>query len=98
MPFFIGPVDIKGTENVISSLQENKATGPSGLPIKILKTSKKQLSVPLTYLINLALETGISPETLKTAKVIPIAEIPELNSTENKSKRDKLSEHVLLLT
>ena len=25
-------------------------------------------------------------------------EIPELNSTENKSKRDKLSEHVRLLT
>ena len=94
MPFSIGPVDIKGTENVISSLQENKV----GLPIKILKTSKKQLSVPLTYLINLALETGISPETLKTANVIPIAEIPELNSTKNKSKRDKLSERVLLLT
>ena len=28
----------------------------------------------------------------------PIVEIPELNSTENKSKRDKLSEHVRLLT
>ena len=36
----------------------------------MLKTSKKQLPVPLTYLINLAFETGIFPEILKTTKVI----------------------------
>ena len=58
MPFFIGPADIKEIEN-ISSLQENKASGPNSLCIKILKMFKKQLSVPLTYLINLAFETGI---------------------------------------
>ena len=69
MPFFTGPVDIKVTENIISSLQENKALGPNSLPIKILKTSKKQLSVPLTYLINLAFEIGIFPEILKTCKI-----------------------------
>ena len=38
----------------------------------MLKTFKKQLSVTLTYLINLAFETGIFPDTLKTTKVIPI--------------------------
>ena len=59
MPFFIGPADIKEIENIISSLQENKASGPNSLRIKILKMFKKQLSVPLTYLINLAFETGI---------------------------------------
>ena len=36
--FFIGPVDIQETENIISSLQENKASGPNSLPIKMLKT------------------------------------------------------------
>ena len=70
--FFIGPVDIQETENIISSLQENKASGPNSLPIKMLKMFKKQLSVPLTYLINLAFETGIFPDILKTKKVIPI--------------------------
>ena len=59
-------------QNIIGSLQENKASGPNSLPIKMLKTSKKQLSVPLTYLINLAFETGVFPDILKTAKVIPI--------------------------
>ena len=44
MSFFIGPVDIKEIENIISRLQKNKASGPNSLPIKILKTSKKQLS------------------------------------------------------
>ena len=69
--FFIRPVDIKETENIISSLQENKASEPNSLPIKTLKTSKRQFSVTLTYLINLAFETGIFPEILRTAKVIP---------------------------
>ena len=36
------------------------------------KKSKKQLPAPLTYLINLAFQTGIFPDILTTAKVIPI--------------------------
>ena len=38
--FFIGPVDIQETENIISSLQENKASGPNSPSIKMLKTCK----------------------------------------------------------
>ena len=72
MSFFIGPVDIKETENIINSLQKNKASGPHSPPIKVLNKSKKQLSATLTYLINLAFEAGIFPIILKTAKVIPI--------------------------
>ena len=72
MSFFIGPNDIKETDNIISSLQESKASRPNSLPIKTLKMSKKELSTPLTYLINLAFETAIFTDILKTAKVIPI--------------------------
>ena len=38
----------------------------------MLKTSKKQFSVSLAYIINLAFETGIFPDILKTTKMIPI--------------------------
>ena len=72
MSFFIGPVDIKETENIINSPQKNKAWGPHSPPIKILNKSKKQLSATLTHLINLAFEAGIFPIILKAAKVIPI--------------------------
>ena len=72
MSFFIGPVDIKETENIINSPQKNKAWGPHSPPIKILNKSKKQLSATLTHLINLAFEAGIFPIILKPAKVIPI--------------------------
>ena len=41
-------------------------------PYQNTKKSKKQLLVPLTYLINLAFQTGIFPDILTTAKVIPI--------------------------
>lgn len=43
MSFFIQTVDIRGTENVVSGLQENKASGRNGLLIKILKTLKIKL-------------------------------------------------------
>ena len=55
---FIWPADIKETENIISSPQESKASGPNSLLIKILKASKKRFSVPLTYLLNLTLKLG----------------------------------------
>lgn len=40
MSFFIQTVDIRGTENDVSGLQESEASGRNGLLIKILKTLK----------------------------------------------------------
>ena len=40
MSFFIQTVDIRGTENDVSGLQESEASGQNGLLIKILKTLK----------------------------------------------------------
>ena len=39
---------------------------------KILRHTSTLLCKPLTYIINLALKTGIFPNKLKTAKVIPL--------------------------
>ena len=48
-----------------------KANGPNSIPTKLLKSIKKSLAEPLSDLINLVFTTGIFPEILKTAMIIP---------------------------
>ena len=49
-----------------------RALGPNSVPMKILKDLKKELSKPLTILINLTFSLRIFPNCLKIAKVIPV--------------------------
>ena len=56
---------------IILSLEENKAIGPSSIPIKLLHIAAPYIIIPLSKLINLSFVTGIFPEAIKIAKVIP---------------------------
>ena len=58
--------------NIIDSLDNNKGTGPYSIPSNMLKALKVNLSHPLTTIINMSFATGIYPDQLKIAKVIPI--------------------------
>ena len=49
-----------------------KSSGPNSIPIKLLKVLDLPISNDLSILINESFETGIFPEKLKIAKVIPI--------------------------
>ena len=53
-------------------MELQKAVGPSSTPTRILKDFKKQLSIPLSQLINLSFNKGVFRSSLKLAKVIPI--------------------------
>ena len=57
---------------IIQSLDDSKSSGPSSIPIKLLKIPAQCLTLPLCKLINLSFTTGISPDAIKIAKVIPI--------------------------
>ena len=56
----------------IKLLNNNKAVGPSSIPVKILKHCKDHISIPLRDLINMSFSTGTFPSILKTANVIPV--------------------------
>ena len=58
--------------SIIDSLDINKGTGPYSIPGNILKALKANLCHPLTTIINMSFATGIYPDQLKIAKVIPI--------------------------
>ena len=51
---------------------QRKAQVPTALPGDLLKALKANLCHPLTSIINMSFATGIYPDQLKTAKVIPI--------------------------
>ena len=55
----------------INSL-ENKSTGPSSIPLKLLSIIPDLIILPLSYIINISFLTGVYPNLLKIVKVIPI--------------------------
>ena len=70
--FLFKSVDTNEIILIIDSLENSKATGPHSIPTEILKTIKLNICHPLKEIINLSFATGIYPDKLKIAKVIPI--------------------------
>ena len=70
--FLFKSVDTKEILFIIDSLINSKATGPHCIPTEILKLVKPNVCHPLKEIINLSFATGIYPDKLKIAKVIPI--------------------------
>ena len=70
--FFITLTDSKEVISVISSLSDNKYSGPGSIPTRILKFLKKDISTHLVDIFNLFYSSWIYPTPLKTAKVITI--------------------------
>ena len=62
----------KEVELKISSLKNNKANGPNSLPTKVMKECQKEISIPLSLIINLSFSTGIFPNRMKLANIFPI--------------------------
>ena len=50
---------------------------------KIIKAIKNEISKPLTLIINQMLESGIFPDSLKIAKIIPLYKKGNINSITN---------------
>ena len=69
---FLSLVTPEEVQKIIHSMPLSKSSGPNSIPIKILKLVCKEISYPLTELVNLSFSTGQFPSALKLSKVIPI--------------------------
>ena len=70
--FFLSPITPEEIETEISNLKIAKAVGPSSIPVSIFKILKGTLSEPLQMIFNASFLTGIVPERIKLARVIPV--------------------------
>ena len=58
--------------NIVISFNTNKAPGHDNISMKIILQSFQNIAQPLVTIINTSLSTGVFPESLKIAKVIPV--------------------------
>ena len=64
--------EIEDTDKLIKSLKTKDSFGPDGVSTKLVKAIAPGILLPLTIILNQSLLTGIFPDSLKIAKVIPL--------------------------
>ena len=90
-------------DKIINDISAKNSSGPDGISTKLLKLVKHDLISPLTNIVNQTLSTGIFPDRLKIAKVIPIYKKGDSLSAENYrpisllSSLSKIFEKVMLI-
>ena len=70
--FIFHDVLINDVLKIINNFKPKTSTGVDNLSMKLLKNISNSLSIPLSTIINQSLNTGIFPDDLKIAKVIPL--------------------------
>ena len=79
------------------SLDSSKATGPDGIPARLLKeTAASVISPSVCKLYNKSLELGIFPQEWKIAKLVPIYKKGEREHTENYRLISLLTSNIFL--
>ena len=69
--FLIAHISEEEVIGIINAL-ENKPSGPTSIPIKMLKMIPDLIIIPLCRIINMSFITGVFHEILKIVKVIPV--------------------------
>ena len=59
-------------ERTLKQLDTSKATGPDGIPARVLKNAATSLALPLSRLFNQCFASGCQPASWKVAWVVPI--------------------------
>ena len=57
---------------IVTKLSNKTSFGADGISTKLLKYIKDEILKPITFLVNQTLSTGIFPDALKLARVIPL--------------------------
>ena len=76
-------VTVADIMKIIDNLQAKTSSGVDGLSVKLLKLIKDDVASSITLIINQSFQSGIFPDQLKIAKVIPIFK------KDNSAKLDK---------
>ena len=78
--FFTAPSTPYEISDITSTVKSGKSLGPNRLHMKILKSLSSLISIPLCQIINESFKSGVFPDKLKLAKVIPLQKSLSANS------------------
>ena len=69
--------------HVLRSLDSNKATGPDGIPARLLKETADVIAPSLCQLFNMSIHSGTVPEECKMANIVPVYKKGDKEYAEN---------------
>ena len=69
---FFEPTDISEVKTIILNMKPKTSSGYDEISPKLLKQTQTSILVPLVHIANVSLTSGIFPQKMKCAKVIPI--------------------------
>ncbi len=69
---YMGPTDSEEIKAMLGSMKSKKSAGNDDLNSQLLKAIAGNITIPIALLINKSLVSGIVPDSLKIAKVIPV--------------------------
>lgn len=76
-------VTFNEVRDIIQSLKNKNSRDIYGLNVKLIKSIKNLIVIPLTKLINICLQGSVFPDVLKVALVTPIFKKGDVNKAEN---------------
>ena len=70
--FYLFPTWSGEIETEINNLKSGKSSGPSSIPVNILKLTQHVVSKPLEIIFSASFASGVVPNDFKLANVIPV--------------------------
>jgi len=80
---FMAPTDPNEIQDVMKGLKNKKSFGHDHISMNFLKSIGSCVYKPISQIINISIQSGIVPNTLKLAKVIPIYKAKAKNEFSN---------------
>ncbi len=80
---FLTPITEHKLFAEINKLSQNKAPGIDNIPSGIIKLTTDFITTPLTHIFNTSFDSATVPDSLKTAKVIPVYKTNKKHSPGN---------------
>ena len=68
----VGSVTYEDIERIIKSLPSKTSSGHDGISNKLLKLLNDTISYPLSIVFNQSLSTGVFPDRMKVAEIVPL--------------------------
>ena len=81
--FFFKPTDTQEIVSICNSLKSGTSGGFDDIKSDVVKLVKELIAYPLTHIFNCSLTSGIVPDKLKTARVVPIYKSGKTNIFSN---------------